>query len=80
MLVQENAHVITDVQQSVFKRYRITYLRVVTYKMAAKINWHRYGTKLRHCHLMYSGSVLAASPFYGHFMTLLLLLFLLRPQ
>jgi len=21
--------------------------------MAAKINWHRYGTKLRHCHLMY---------------------------
>ena len=21
-----------------------------TYKMAAKINWHRYGTKLRHCH------------------------------
>jgi len=24
--------------------------------MAAKINWHRYGTKLRHCHLMYSAS------------------------
>ena len=22
--------------------------------MAAKINWHRYGTKLRHCHRMYS--------------------------
>jgi len=21
--------------------------------MAAKINWHRYGTELRHCHLMY---------------------------
>ena len=21
--------------------------------MAAKINWHRYGTKLRHCHPMY---------------------------
>ena len=21
--------------------------------MAAKINWHGYGTKLRHCHLMY---------------------------
>ena len=21
--------------------------------MAAKINWHRYGTKLRHCHFMY---------------------------
>jgi len=25
-----------------------------TYKMAAKVNWHRYGTKLRHCHPMYS--------------------------
>ena len=24
--------------------------RVFTYKMAAKINWHRYETKLRHCH------------------------------
>jgi len=24
-----------------------------TYKMAAKINRHRYGTKLRHCHPMY---------------------------
>jgi len=23
-----------------------------TYKMAAKINWHRYGTKLRNCHPM----------------------------
>jgi len=22
--------------------------------MAAKINWHRYGTKLRHCHPMYT--------------------------
>jgi len=21
--------------------------------MAAKINWHRYGTNLRHCHTMY---------------------------
>ena len=21
--------------------------------MAAEINWHRYGTKLRHCHFMY---------------------------
>jgi len=24
-----------------------------TYKMAVKTSWHRYGTKLRHCHLMY---------------------------
>jgi len=25
-----------------------------TYKMAAKINWHRCGTKLRHCHRTYN--------------------------
>jgi len=24
-----------------------------TYKMAAKTSWHRYGTKLRHCHPIY---------------------------
>jgi len=24
-----------------------------TYKMATKVNWHRYGTKLRHCHPVY---------------------------
>jgi len=24
-----------------------------TYKMAAKISWHRYGKKLRHCHPVY---------------------------
>jgi len=28
--------------------------RSFTYKMAAKTGWHRYGTKLRHCHPMYS--------------------------
>ena len=30
--------------------------RSFTYKMAAEMNWHRprYGTKLRHCHRMYS--------------------------
>ena len=26
------------------------FLGVITYKMAAKINCHRYGTRLRHCH------------------------------
>ena len=25
-----------------------------TYKMAAKINWNRYETKLRHCHRVYT--------------------------
>jgi len=26
--------------------------------MAAKINWHRYGTELRHCHPMYRSACL----------------------
>ena len=38
-------------QQSV--KGAITVTNVFTYKMAAKINWHRYGTKSRHCHPMY---------------------------
>ena len=25
-----------------------------THKMAAKTSWHRYGTKLRHCHPTYT--------------------------
>jgi len=32
---------VTDISQS------------FTRKMAAKINWHRYGTKLRHCRPVY---------------------------
>jgi len=47
---------ITDYQPSVglFKRYRSDkhFSKVYTYKMAAKINWHRYGTELRHCYPM----------------------------
>jgi len=40
-------------QQSVFKR--VTNIsESFTYKMAATINWHRRGTKLRHCHPMYT--------------------------
>ena len=46
--------------QSVFKRYHSdkTFLRVFTYKMAAKISWHigldmDYGTKLRDCHAVH---------------------------
>jgi len=31
-----------------------TFLGVFTYKMAAKINWHRYGTQLRHRHPIYT--------------------------
>jgi len=33
-----------------------TFLRVFTYKMAAKINWHRYRTKLRHSHPTHTDS------------------------
>ena len=29
------------------------FLRGFTYEMAAEISWHRYGTKLRHCHPVY---------------------------
>ena len=35
-----------------------TFLRVFTYKMAPKINWHRYETKLRYCHPMYDERIL----------------------
>ena len=39
-----------------------TFLRVFTYNMAAEINWHRYGTKLRHCHRMLYSTALSARP------------------
>jgi len=32
-----------------------------THKMAAKTSWHRYGTKLRHCHSMYTSELLATA-------------------
>ena len=32
-----------------------------THKMAAKTSWHRYGTKLRHCHSMYTSAPLATA-------------------
>ena len=44
-------------RQSVFKWHqsRLTNIyKSFTHKMAAKTSWHRYGTKLRHCHPMYS--------------------------
>jgi len=37
-------------RQSVFKRQQS---KSFTRKMAAKTTWHRYGTKLRHCHPVY---------------------------
>ena len=38
-----------------------TFPGVFTYKMAAKINWHRFGTKLRYCRLMYTVAFLCAN-------------------
>jgi len=28
-----------------------------TYETAAKINWYKYGTKLRHCHSLYISTI-----------------------
>jgi len=43
-------------EQSVFRRYHSDkhFSQSFTYKVAAEINWHRYGTKLRHCQFTYS--------------------------
>jgi len=41
-------------RQSVFKWQQSNkHSKRFTYKMAAKTSWHRYGTKLRHCHPIY---------------------------
>jgi len=43
-------------EQSVRKRYHSDkhFSEFFTYKMAAKINWRRYGTKLRRCQPMHA--------------------------
>ena len=42
-------------QQSVFKRYRSDkhFSEFLPTRWRQKVNWHRYGTKLRYCHRMY---------------------------
>jgi len=41
-------------RKSVLSDNRVTNIsKSFAYKMAAKTGWHRYGTKLRHCHSMY---------------------------
>jgi len=54
-------------QQSVFKRYHSdkNISESFTYMMAAKINWHRCGTKLRRCHPMYCDSVVDRITWYN---------------
>jgi len=51
-------------QQSVFMRYHsdTTFLRSFTYKTAAKINWRRYETKLRHFNPVIKSALLRLSP------------------
>ena len=54
--VWENVHMITDLPTKgiyVLSQWQ-TFLEDFTYKMAAKINWHRYGTTLRHCQPTYN--------------------------
>ena len=49
-LVKEMSTRSLNYQQSVFKRYDSDkHCQSFYVKMAAKINWHRYGTKLNHC-------------------------------
>ena len=58
--------------------------------MAAKTSWHRYGTKLRHCRLMYAYSAFEVTTLWRYtnlfiiiiiiFLLLLLLLLLLQYQ
>ena len=52
---------ITDFQKAYLSAITATNIyKSFTYKMAAEISWHRYGTKLRHCHLMYAGHKMRA--------------------
>ena len=45
----------TDLATKRIQVFTVTNIsRSFTYKMAAKINWRIYGTKLRHCHPMCS--------------------------
>ena len=50
-LVEENVH---PADKTYLSDIRVTNIfKSFTYKMAAETNWHRYGTKLRHCHPLY---------------------------
>jgi len=48
-LYTDKAHLSDSTVTSIYKSF--------THKMAAKTSWHRYGTKLRHCHPMYNKTV-----------------------
>jgi len=54
-------------RKSEFKRYHSDkHFSEFTYKTARKINWHRYGTKLRVCHPVYTTSLLPNFQVYQH--------------
>ena len=49
-------------QQSVFKRYHSDkHFSDLNPQDGGKISWHRYGTKLRHCHRMHTESARSAN-------------------
>jgi len=54
-LLSENVHMIAELPtKRIIAHHNDKRLQSFTYKMAAKINWHKYATKLRHCHPMHS--------------------------
>jgi len=54
--VQENVHDHQPADKAYLNDVRVTNIsRSFSHKMAAETSWHRYGTKLRHCHPVYGG-------------------------
>ena len=53
-LVYENVYTTTSLPtKRIQVLLRNQHFQSFTYKTAAKTSWHRYGTKLRHCHPVY---------------------------
>ena len=60
-LVQENVHDHQPADKAYLNDIKVTNIsKSFTHKMAAETSWHRYGTKLRHCHSMYTRSINAS--------------------
>jgi len=54
--VQENVHDHQPADKAYLNDIRVTNMsKSFSHKMAAETSWHRYGTKLRHCHPVYGG-------------------------
>jgi len=62
----------------ILSEMRVTIIsKSFTHKMAAKTSWHRYGTKLRHCHPIYRDHIGLNTKAYKHFKTFVQRMFLL---